>query len=181
MASKNKKIKEPGADKNVFNMIRDYCKAPWVSTNKELPAPNTFVLLAYYAGEDVGYRMVMGWLSKRVIKPGRKKKNDDYATSYYYFSEIDVNAPDDYRQHQDRFYYSTRCEEDNLASKYEVIEEDGKKVALIWFVCTIGSSAKIFYNSKSVDSTFFPDLNTTSCATKEYSKPDFWMYVPEIK
>ena len=61
MASKNKKIKEPGADKNVFNMIRDYCNAPWVSTNKELPTPNTFVLLAYYAGEDVGYRMAMWW------------------------------------------------------------------------------------------------------------------------
>ena len=181
MASKNKKIKNPGADQNVFNMIRDYCKVPWVSTNKELPTPSTLVLLAYYAGEDVGYRMAMGWLSKQVIKSGRKKKNDDYTISYSYFSEIDVNASDDYRQHQDRFYYSTRYEEDNLASKYEVIEEDGKKVALVWFVCVTGSSPRIFHNSKSVDSTFFPDLNTTTCAAKEYSKPDFWMYVPDIK
>ena len=180
MASKNKKIKEPGADKNVFNMIRDYCKAPWVSTNKELPKPNTFVLLAYYAGEDVGYSMAMGWLSKQVIKSGRKKKNDDYIMSYSYFSEIDVNNSDDNYKRQTN-YYSTRYEEDNLASKYEVIEEDGKKVALVWFVCVTGSSARIFNNSKSADSTFFPDLNTSSCAAKEYSKPDFWMYVPDIK
>ena len=179
MASKNKKIKEPGADKNLFNMIRDYCKAPWVSTNKELPTPNTFVLLAYYAGEDVGYSVVMGWLSKQVIKPDLKKK-DDYIMSYSYFSEIDVNNPDNNYKLQ-KNYYSTKYEEDNLASKYEVIEEDGKKVALIWFVCVTGSSARIFHNSKSVDSTFFPDLNITSCATKEYSKPDFWMYIPDIK
>ena len=181
MASKNKKIKEPGADQNVFNMIRDYCKAPWVSTNKELPAPNTFVLLAYYAGEDTGYRMAMGWLSKQVIKSGRKKKDDEYIMSYSYFSEIDVNAPDDYYGKRERTFYSTRYEDDNLTSKYEVIEEDGKKVALVWFVCVTGASARIFHNSKSVDSTFFPDLNTSSCAAKEYSKPDFWMYVPDIK
>ena len=56
-------------------------------------APNTFVLLAYYAGEDVGYSVVMGWLSKQVIKPDMKKK-DDYIMSYSYFSEIDVNNPD---------------------------------------------------------------------------------------
>ena len=36
MASKNKKIKEPIADRSIFEMVRDYCKPPWVSTNKEL-------------------------------------------------------------------------------------------------------------------------------------------------
>ena len=55
MNSKNKKTKEPGADKNIFNMVRDYCKAPWISINKELPMPNRLLLLAYYGGEDIGY------------------------------------------------------------------------------------------------------------------------------
>ena len=108
------------------------------------------------------------------------KKKDDYIMSYSYFSEIDVNNPDNNYKRQ-KNYYSTKYEEDNLASKYEGIAEDGKKLALIWFVCVTGSSARIFHNSKSVDSTFFPDLNIPSCATKEYSKPDFWMYIPDIK
>lgn len=183
MASKNKKIKEPGADQSIFNMVRDYCKAPWVSTNKELPTPNKFILLSYYAGEDVGYRMAMGWLHKQVIKTRKKKDDDGYTISTSYFAKtIDVNdTENNYHRARDMFYSNAYEREENLATKYEVIEEDGEKVALIWFVCVAGDSAGIFQNSKSADSTFFPDLNSLKCASKEYSKPDFWMYVPDIK
>ena len=183
MASKNKKTKEPGADQSIFNMVRDYCKAPWVSTNKELPTPNKFILLAYYAGEDTGYRMAMGWLHKQVIKVRKKKKDDeDYIISTSYFAKtIDVNDTDNYHRARDMFYSTAYEREENLASKYEVIEEDGENVALIWFVCVAGDSAGIFKNSKSADSTFFPDQNALTCASKEYSKPDFWMYVPDVK
>ena len=177
MASKKKKIKEPIADRSIFEMVRDYCKPPWVSTNKELPKCDTPILLAYYGGEDAGYNIATGWLHKRVIK---KYEAFDVIES----KKIDVNASDEYnhlRLNYAAYFYNDYERERNLSSKYEVIEEDGKKVALIWFVCTIGSSARIFHNSKSVDSTFFPDLNAASCATKEYSKPDFWMYVPDIK
>lgn len=183
MASKNKKIKEPGADQSIFNMVRDYCKAPWVSTNKELPTPNKFILLAYYAGEDVGYRMAMGWLHKQVIKTRKKKDDDNYIISSSYFAKtIDVNdSSDNYHRPRDMFYSNAYEREENLAAKYEVIEEDGKKIALVWFICVTGDSAGIFQNSKSANSTFFPDLTALKCAPKEYSKPDFWMYVPDIK
>lgn len=186
MASKNKKIKEPGADRSIFNMVRDYCKAPWVSTNKELPTPNKFILLAYYAGEDLGYRMAMGWLYKQVIKEHKKKKDDDnYITfsSSYFAKTINVNDNSDnyHRRTRDVFHSNDYEKEENISTNYEVIEENGEKVALVWFVCVTGDSAGIFQNSKSADSTFFPDLNTLTCAVKEYSKPDFWMYVPDIK
>lgn len=187
MASKNKKIKEPGADKSIFEMVRNYCKAPWVSTNKELPTANKFILLAYYAGEDVGYRMAMGWLHKQVIKVTPKKKKDFYDDNYiisssYFAKTIDVNDDgNNYHRGRDMFYSNAYEREENLASKYEVIEEDGQKIALVWFVCVTRDTAGIFQNSKSADSTFFPDMDALKCDAKEYSKPDFWMYVPDIK
>ena len=68
-------------------------------------------------------------------------------------------------------------------SDYEIIEEDGEKKALIWFICTTVNSAGIagiFKNSKSADSTFSPVLGA-SPLKEDYSKPDFWMYIPDIK
>lgn len=188
MASKNKKIKDPGADQNIFNMIRDYCKAPWVSTNKELPESNKFILLAYYSGADVGYRMAMGWLHKH---PLPKKKVKDELNSYIYASSLlaktidvsDTSTNSGNRSSRDMLYSSAYEREDNLDKNYEVIEEDGVKKALIWFICGLGDSftGGIFKNSKSADSTFFPDLDKFKSPVKEYSKPDFWMYVPDIK
>lgn len=184
MASKNKKAKEPGADKGIFNMVRDYCKPPWVSTNKELPESNRFVLLAYYGGEDVGYRMTMGWLYKHVIKEREKKNTYDYfAASSYFAKTINVNDSDSNCNYKrDSLIYPIIYErEDNIASKYEIIEEDGKKIALMWFVYVVGDSPGIFQNSKSADSTFRADMNLLQSEAKEYTKPDFWMYVPGIK
>ena len=204
MVSKNKNTKNPAApaaDQNIFNMVRDYCKEPWVSTNKELPIANKFILLAYYGGEDVGYKTVTGWLHKHVIN---KKKKDDYCTilSDYFTNVIDVNdtyftnvidVNDNYTCNNSNLYnldmlYGSGCYlfqkgenlEESLAHKYEVIEENGEKVALIWFVCTI-TAGGVFRNFKSADSTFLPDLTAPDCAVKEYSKPDFWMYIPNIK
>ena len=197
MVSENKNTKKPAADQNIFNMVRDYCKEPWVSTNKELPIANRFILLAYYGGEDVGYRTVTGWLHKHVIN--KKKKDDDCTISSavidvndtYFTNVIDVN--DNYTCNNSNLYnldmlygsnsYIFQKEnslEKNLAHKYEVIEENGEKVALIWFVCTITAEG-VFRNFKSADSTFLPDLTASGCAVKEYSKPDFWMYIPNIK
>lgn len=191
MASKNKKIKEPGADPKIFSMVRDYCKAPWVSTNKELPESDKFVLLAYYSGADVGYRMAMGWLHKYPLT--KKEVKDDLNSytakiSYFYYltKTIDVSdTPDDsYNRPRDMFYSSAYKRNDNIdKEKYEVIEEDGVKKALMWFICATGDTftSGIFKNSKSADSTFFPDFGELKCSVKEYSKPDFWMYVPDIK
>ena len=172
MASKNKKIKEPIADRSIFEMVRDYCKPPWVSTNKELPKCDTPILLAYYGGEDAGYNIATGWLHKRVIGKNKKYEAFDIIES----KKIDVNASDEYN-HRHLNYER----EWNLSSKYEVIEEDGEKKALMWFVCVTGDLPGIFQNSKSADSTFFSDMDALECDVKEYSKPDFWMYVPDIK
>ena len=201
MDSKNKNTKNPAADQNIFNMVRDYCKEPWVSTNKELPIANKFVLMAYYGGEDVGYKTVTGWLHKQVIN--KKKKDDDCTISCscftnvidvndsYFTNVIDVN--DNYTGNNANLYnldvlYGSNSYifqkgenfEKNLTHKYEVIEENGEKVALIWFICSITAEG-VFRNFKSADSTFFPDLTAPDCAVKEYSKPDFWMYIPNIK
>ena len=172
MASKNKKIKEPIADRSIFEMVRDYCKPPWVSTNKELPKCDMPILLAYYGGEDAGYNIATGWLHKRVIGKNKKYEAFDVIES----KKIDVNASDEYK-HRHLNYER----ESNLSSKYEVIEEDGEKKALMWFVCVTGDLPGIFQNSKSADSTFFSDMDALKCDAKEYSKPDFWMYVPDIK
>ena len=191
MASKNKKTKEPCVDKNIFNMVRDYCKEPWVSTNKELPIPNKFVLLAYYAGEDIGYRMAVGWLHKQPIKEeenDKKKENDgDWFVSprfSYYTRTIDVNDSENnnYRRSKYMNYYewSWDKKEEELTSTYEVIEENGEKFALIWFVFATGDSPGIFRNVKSANSTFSPELYSDTL-NAAYSKPDFWMYIPEIK
>ena len=190
MVSKNKNTKNPAADQNIFNMVRDYCKEPWVSTNKELPIANKFVLMAYYGGEDIGYKTVTGWLHKQVIN--KKKKDDDCTISCSCFTNvIDVN--DNYTGNNanlynlDMFYGSNSYIfqkgenlEKNLTHKYEVIEENGEKVALIWFICSITAEG-VFRNFKSADSTFLPDLTVSDCPVKEYSKPDFWMYIPNIK
>ena len=179
MASKNKKIKEPIADRSIFEMVRDYCKPPWVSTNKELPKCDTPILLAYYGGEDAGYNIAAGWLHKRVI--GKNKK--DNAFDVIESKKIDVNASDEYNLRRLNYaaYLYDYERERNLSSKYEVIEEDGEKKALMWFVCVTGDLPGIFQNSKSADSTFFSDMDALECDAKEYSKPDFWMYVPDIK
>ena len=179
MASKNKKIKEPIADRSIFEMVRDYCKPPWVSTNKELPKCDTPILLAYYGGEDAGYNIATGWLHKRVI--GKNKK--DNAFDVIESKKIDVNASDEYNLRRLNYaaYLYDYERERNLSSKYEVIEEDGEKKALMWFVCVTGDLPGIFQNSKSADSTFFSDMDALQCDVKEYSKPDFWMYVPDIK
>ena len=190
MASKNKKTKEPCVDKNIFNMVRDYCKEPWVSTNKELPIPNKFVLLAYYAGEDIGYRMAVGWLHKQPIKEedDKKKENDgDWFVSprfSYYTRTIDVNDSENnnYRRSKYMDYHEWSCDkkEEALTSTYEVIEENAEKFALIWFVFATGDSPGIFRNVKSANSTFSPELYSDTL-NAAYSKPDFWMYIPEIK
>ena len=179
MASKNKKIKEPIADRSIFEMVRDYCKPPWVSTNKELPKCDMPILLAYYGGEDAGYNIATGWLHKRVI--GKNKK--DNAFDVIESKKIDVNASDEYNLRRLNYaaYLYDYERERNLSSKYEVIEEDGEKKALMWFVCVTGDLPGIFQNSKSADSTFFSDMDALECDAKEYSKPDFWMYVPDIK
>ena len=180
MASKNKKIKEPIADRSIFEMVRDYCKPPWVSTNKELPKCDKPILLAYYGGEDAGYNIATGWLHKRVIGKNKKYKAFDVIES----KKIDVNASDDYNHRRlncAAYFYNDYERERNLSSKYEVIEEDGEKKALMWFVCVTGDLPGIFQNSKSADSTFFSDMDALKCDIKEYSKPDFWMYVPDIK
>lgn len=179
MASKNKKIKEPIADRSIFEMVRDYCKPPWVSTNKELPKCDMPILLAYYGGEDAGYNIATGWLHKRVI--GKNKK--DNAFDVIESKKIDVNASDEYNLRRLNYaaYLYDYERERNLSSKYEVIEEDGEKKALMWFVCVTGDLPGIFQNSKSADSTFFSDMDALKCDAKEYSKPDFWMYVPDIK
>ena len=180
MASKNKKIKEPIADRSIFEMVRDYCKPPWVSTNKELPKCDTPILLAYYGGEDAGYNIATGWLHKRVIGKNKKYEAFDVIES----KKIDVNASDDYnhrRLNYAAYFYNDYERERDLSSKYEVIEEDGEKKALMWFVCVTGDLPGIFQNSKSADSTFFSDMDALQCDAKEYSKPDFWMYVPDIK
>ena len=179
MASKNKKIKEPIADRSIFEMVRDYCKPPWVSTNKELPKCDMPILLAYYAGEDAGYNIATGWLHKRVIGKNKKYKSFDVIES----KKIDVNASDEYNLRRLNYaaYLYDYERERNLSSKYEVIEEDGEKKALMWFVCVTGDLPGIFQNSKSADSTFFSDMDALKCDAKEYSKPDFWMYVPDIK
>ena len=188
MASKNKKTKEPCVDKNIFNMVRDYCKEPWVSTNKELPIPNKFVLLAYYAGEDLGYRMAVGWLHKQPIKEEDDKKKEDTGDWFisprfaYYTRTIDVN--DESSNYRPKFNsyseWSMEKKEEELTSTYEVIEENGEKFALIWFVFATGDSPGIFRNSKSANSTFSPELYSDTL-NAAYSKPDFWMYIPEIK
>lgn len=172
MASKNKKIKEPIADRSIFEMVRDYCKPPWVSTNKELPKCDMPILLAYYGGEDAGYNIATGWLHKRVIGKNKKYEAFDVIES----KKIDVNAIN-----HAAYFYNDYERERNLSSKYEVIEEDGEKKALMWFVCVTGDLPGIFQNSKSADSTFFSDMDALQCDVKEYSKPDFWMYVPDIK
>ena len=172
MASKNKKIKEPIADRSIFEMVRDYCKPPWVSTNKELPKCDKPLLLAYYGGEDTGYNIATGWLHKRVIDKNKKYKSFDVIES----KKIDVNAIN-----HAAYFYNDYERERNLSSEYEVIEEDGEKKALMWFVCVTGCLPRIFQNSKSADSTFFSDMDALKCDAKEYSKPDFWMYVPDIK
>ena len=172
MASKNKKTKEPCVDKNIFNMVRDYCKEPWVSTNKELPKCDKPLLLAYYGGEDTGYNIATGWLHKRVIGKNKKYEAFDVIES----KKIDVNAIN-----HAAYFYNDYERERNLSSEYEVIEEDGEKKALMWFVCVTGCLPRIFQNSKSADSTFFSDMDALKCDVKEYSKPDFWMYVPDIK
>ena len=172
MASKNKKIKEPIADRGIFEMVRDYCKPPWVSTNKELPKCDKPLLLAYYGGEDTGYNIATGWLHKRVIGKNKKYEAFDVIES----KKIDVNAIN-----HAAYFYNDYERERNLSSEYEVIEEDGEKKALMWFVCVTGCLPRIFQNSKSVDSTFFSDMDALKCDAKEYSKPDFWMYVPDIK
>lgn len=180
MASKNKKIKEPIADRSIFNMVRDYCRPPWVSTNKELPKCDKPVLLAYYGGEDVGYKIATGWLHKRVIKKNKKYKAFDLIES----KKINVNESDDHVHRHSNYVdynYNDYEKEENLASNYEVIEEDGEKKALMWFVCVTGDLPGIFCNSKSADSTFFSDPNLLQSAEKEYTKPDFWMYIPDIK
>ena len=180
MASKNKKIKEPIADRSIFEMVRDYCKPPWVSTNKELPKCDMPILLAYYGGEDAGYNIATGWLHKRVIGKNKKYEAFDIIES----KKIDVNASDEYnhrRLNYAAYFYNDYERERNLSSKYEVIEEDGEKKALMWFVCVTGDLPGIFQNSKSADSTFFSDMDALKCDAKEYSKPDFWMYVPDIK
>ena len=172
MASKNKKIKEPIADRSIFEMVRDYCKPPWVSTNKELPKCDKPILLAYYGGEDAGYNIAIGWLHKRVIDKNKKYEAFDVIES----KKIDVNAIN-----HAAYFYNDYERERNLSSEYEVIEEDGEKKALMWFVCVTGCLPRIFQNSKSADSTFFSDMDALKCDAKEYSKPDFWMYVPDIK
>ena len=172
MASKNKKIKEPIADRSIFEMVRDYCKLPWVSTNKELPKCDTPLLLAYYGGEDTGYNIATGWLHKRVIGKNKKYEAFDVIES----KKIDVNAIN-----HAAYFYNDYERERNLSSEYEVIEEDGEKKALMWFVCVTGCLPRIFQNSKSANSTFFSDMDALKCDAKEYSKPDFWMYVPDIK
>ena len=172
MASKKKKIKEPIADRSIFEMVRDYCKPPWVSTNKELPKSDKPILLAYYGGEDTGYNIATGWLHKRVI--GKNKKYD--AFDVIESKKIDVNAIN-----YNAYFYNDYERERDLSSKYEVIEEDGEKKALMWFVCVTGYLLRIFQNSKSADSTFFSDMDALKSDAKEYSKPDFWMYVPDIK
>lgn len=174
MNSKNKKTKEPGADKNIFNMVRDYCKAPWISVNKELPMPNRLLLLAYYGGEDIGYKTEIGWLYKHVIKKHNKKKNNDYISSSSYFARI-INVNNTSNKN------AINESEDGLSSKYEIIEENGEKVALVWFLNVTGGLPGIFNNCKSADSTFFDDLNLLKSAEKNYTKPDFWMYIPDIK
>ena len=193
MNSKNKKIKEPGADKNLFNMIRDYCKAPWISINKELPMPNKLLLLAYYGGEDIGYKTEIGWLCKHVIKKHDKKKdndwflskrnnNNDYCSlsSSYFERIINVNNSDNHKK--ESLLNSTINErEDDLSSKYEIIEENGEKIALVWFLNVTGGLPGIFNNYKSADSTFCDDLNLLMSAEKNYTEPDFWMYIPDIK
>ena len=149
MNSKNKKIKEPGADKNLYNIIRDYCKAPWISINKELPMPNKLLLLAYYGGEDIGYKTEIGWLCKHVIKKHDKKKdndwflskrnNNDYCSlsSSYFERIINVNNSDNHKK--ESLLNSTINErEDDLSSKYEIIEENGEKIALVWFLNVTG-------------------------------------------
>ena len=172
MASKNKKIKEPIADRSIFEMVRDYCKPPWVSTNKELPKCDKPLLLAYYGGEDTGYNIATGWLHKRVIGKNKKYEAFDVIES----KKIDVNAIN-----HAAYFYNDYERERNLSSEYEVIEEDGEKKALMWFVCVTGCLPRIFQNSKSANSTFFSDMDALKCDAKEYSKPDFWMYVPDIK
>ena len=172
MASKNKKIKEPIADRSIFEMVRDYCKPPWVSTNKELPKCDKPLLLAYYGGEDAGYNIATGWLHKRVIGKNKKYEAFDVIES----KKIDVNAIN-----HAAYFYNDYERERNLSSEYKVIEEDGEKKALMWFVCVTGCLPRIFQNSKSADSTFFSDMDALKCDAKEYSKPDFWMYVPDIK
>lgn len=194
MDSKNKKIKEPGADKSIFNMVRDYCKAPWVSTNKELPIPEKYVLLAYYAGKDVGYKTAIGFLCKHPIKECKNENGDSYfyiSNPFVFEKTIDVN----HDSRDSTICYNPGCaiysvnesnkytdyeKEKNISSDYEIIEEDGEKKALIWFICATGNSAGIFKNSKSADSTFSPVLGV-SPLKEEYSKPDFWMYIPDIK
>lgn len=177
MASKNKKIKEPIADRSIFNMVRDYCKLPWVSTNKELPKCDKPILLAYYGGEDAGYKIATGWLHKRVIIKNKTYNSFDLIES----KKIDVNDRDEHGHRQLSYVEYNYEREDKVASNYEVIEEDGEKKALMWFVCVTGDLPGIFQNSKSADSTFFSDMDALKCDAKEYSKPDFWMYVPDIK
>lgn len=190
MASKNKKEKEPCVDKNIFNMVRDYCKEPWVSTNKELPIQNKFVLLAYYAGEDTGYRMAVGWLHKQPIKEKDDEKKENTSDWFltpqcsYYTRTIDVNDSENnnYRRSKYMDYHEWNWDkkEDELTSTYEVIEENGEKFALIWFVFATGDSPGIFRNVKSANSTYSPELYEEPLKAA-YSNPDFWMYVPEIK
>lgn len=178
MNSKNKKIKEPGADQKIFSMVRDYCKAPWVSTNKELPESGKLILLAYYSGIEVGYRMAVGWLVKHPLQKKKVKAEDKWIISYF-GKLIDVSEIT-----REKFCSSDYENEDNLSKNYEIIEEDGIKKALVWFIYVPGGSIGIFKNSTSANSTFFPDLNELmypSYPSKEYSKPDFWMYIPEIK
>ena len=165
MASKNKKIKEPIADRSIFEMVRDYCKPPWVSTNKELPKCDTPILLAYYGGEDAGYNIAIGWLHKRVIGKNKKYKVFDVIES----KKIDVNASDEYNHRHlnyTAYFYNDYERERNLSSEYEVIEEDGEKKALMWFVCVTGDLPGIFQNSKSADSTFFSDMDALKCGRK---------------
>ena len=183
MASKKEIIKDPELkakleeeDKissELYEKMRNYCNAPWVSTRERLPEPKQLVLMAYYIGEEdygdlcPGFAMCCGYMTKASdAMYAYLMDNKGYSDAFYYGYSTNFNS--------------------HLRGEDET--EDSPR----WI--RIGDNLHVFHNTKAADKTYLTGeellakRDYTFNRTVEHDSnhestfaPDFWMPIPQIK
>lgn len=205
MASKKEKKNKTSANsKKIFDLIRNYCKAPWVSTDKELPKEREPVLLAYYMGADIGYSYCIGWMTQIELPKKKEEDPDDLVCGDYFGSDvekasraevflsprIDVGNPDGGLSRRSFYenaysnlyngYDSIRYDE--LRKGFRVIKKDNKEYAIVWLMySSTNHETAMFSNSKGATSALKDPLSNAKQPGVNLYQPDFWMYIPEVK
>ena len=206
MASKkNSKNKPSSKSKKIFDLIRNYCKEPWVSTDKELPKEMSLVLFAYYTGADSGYSHCIGWM--KLIELPSDKESDDMDVSEVYMNSrseaqarsieimmaptVDVAADGEgglsRRSKYEQGYYNlfngySSVTLKDLRTKYKVIKKDDKEYAVVWMMYSSAThETALFANSLAAGSVFKDPMSNSPQPDVNLHQPDFWMYIPEIK